>query len=673
MPTTMEPDHRDMVSHLHDKMGMKRRVRRREGTESKRVANAIHAIKGARTNDGPDQESRTASPIVTNSTSGSPSRRYKIEDESGDENDKYDNEAIYAPIEEDIVYEDVYIEEIDESGHDDEEPSDTEYEDVEELVEEVLEEEVHEDEDESEVSETEGNDETEFDFDEQEEMGPGSISILEEEVLEDGEDEKEVSETEVNDETEFEFDEQDEIGPGSISIDETETEAGLDVVEVLSREKTERWAVEEVVEEDYDEIDEEVLEEKGEAAEEWNIEEVLEEKGEAAEEWNIEEVLKEKGEAAEEWNIEEVLEEDAIDEIESEIEVDVIEESQIVETPAEVGANAAGDTAADDLNESCDRADVLEAISYILKQEKAVRKEILTQDQVQDIMNLPLAELLEVLEHFEVSDNSSTPIRWDLVMEKVEANQGTEDFDAYQGSEDKNEIKIGEDAEDIVTNTDETEIVGEENEIEIFEDEDEVEIFEDDDEVEIFEDDDEVEIFEEEDEGEIAEEEDEVEIVEEEDETEIVEEEDEIEIAEEDDEVDIVEAKDESDYGESEDESDCDESSDSSYDHLNSDVTGDDALEGQGYSLEAVSAGYMSSINNDLTEVSEGDGANIDDVVFSIDEPKLRELILADDRGEGDIKRRSSREPGEMRGEGDKTKQIRKKGSRGKPKNDFFI
>jgi hypothetical protein len=616
MPT-MEPDHRDIVSHLHDKMGMKRRVRRREGTESKRVANAVHAIIGARTNNGPDQESPTASPTVTNSASGRPTR-YKIEDESGDENDEYDNKAMYAPKEEDVVYEDVYIEEIDESGYDDEEPDDTEYEDVEE----VLEEEVFEDEDEREGSETEVNDDTEFEFDEQEETGPGSISILEEEVFEE-DDEKEASETEVNDETEFEFDELEEMGPGSISIDETETEAGLDAVEVIPREKAERWAVEEVVEEDYDEIDEEVLEEEEESAEEWNIEEVLEE--------------------------------DAIDEIENEIEEEVIEESPIIETPAEVGAKAAGDTAADDLNESCDRADVLEAISYILKQEKVVRKEILTQDQVQDIMNLPLAELLEVLEHFEVSDNSRTPIRWDLVMEKVEAKQGTEDFDEYQGSEIKDKRKIGEDEEDIVTKTDETEIVEEEDEIEIFEDEDEVEIFEDDDEVEIFEDDDEVEIFDEEDEAEIAEEEDETEIVEE-------------------DETEIVEAKGESDYGESKEESDVgDESSDSSYDHLDSDVTADDALAGQGYSLEAVSAGYMSSINNDLTEVSEGDVANLDEVVFSIDEPKLRELILAGDRGEGDSKRRSSREPGDARGEGDETKQIRKKGSRGKPRNDFFI
>jgi hypothetical protein len=243
MPT-MEPN-RDMVSHLHDKMGMKRRVRRREGTESKRVANAIHAIKGARTNDGPDRESPTASPPVTNSASGSPTR-YKIEDGSGDENDEYDNEAIFAPIEEDIVYEDVYIEEIDESGYDYEEPSNTEYEDVEELDEEVL----------------------------------------EEEVLED-EDENEVSETEINDETEFEFDEQEEMGVGSISIDETETEVGLDVVEVTSRENAERWAVEEVLEEAYDESDEEELE-----------------------------VLEEEGESADGWKIEEVLEEDAIDEIE---------------------------------------------------------------------------------------------------------------------------------------------------------------------------------------------------------------------------------------------------------------------------------------------------------------------------------------------------------------------
>jgi hypothetical protein len=58
---------------------------------------------------------------------------------------------------------------------------------------------------------------------------------------------------------------------------------------------------------------------------------------------------------------------------------EVIEESSIVETLAEVGAKSQ-DTVKWPMNESCDRADVLEAISYILKQKK-VRKEILTKDK----------------------------------------------------------------------------------------------------------------------------------------------------------------------------------------------------------------------------------------------------------------------------------------------------
>jgi hypothetical protein len=106
---------------------------------------------------------------------------------------------------------------------------------------------------------------------------------------------------------------------------------------------------------------------------------------------------------------------------------------------------------------------------------------------------------------------------------------------------------------------------------------------------------------------------------------------------------------------------------------LNSDVTGDDAFLGQGYSLEAVSAGYISSFNNDLTEVSQGDEANIDEVVFSIDEPKLRELILAGDGGEGESKRRSEIEPTEPRRKEMQRSKYEKKGSQGKPRNDFFI
>jgi hypothetical protein len=234
-----------MASSMHDKqMGFKRRVRRpREGAEFKRVANAIHRITAARTNNAPDQESlheteddsdsseigdhdyestagaefkrvanaihiisaaRTkdapdqTSPTETNSTSGSPTR-HKLEDDDSDsseggdndsttevENDEgilYGNEENYAPIkEEESVDADVYIDDIDETEFSEDANED--------LFEEICKEE-----DESEVSETEAYDETEIKFDEQEE----------------------------------------EVEVGSVSIDETESEAGLDVLEVVSR------------------------------------------------------------------------------------------------------------------------------------------------------------------------------------------------------------------------------------------------------------------------------------------------------------------------------------------------------------------------------------------------------------------------------------------------------
>jgi hypothetical protein len=237
-----------MASSMHDKMGFKRGLRRREGAEFKRVADAIHRITAARTHDAPDKESphnveddsdssesgdapesvagaelkRVANAIhtitaartkdasdqtsltLTNSTSGGPTR-HKIEDDYGDsseggdndsttevENDDgifYGNEENYAPRKEESVGADVYIDDIDESEFSEDVEEDF-FEDVKEAFRE--------------------------------------------------EDESEVSETEAYDETEFKFDEQEEVGVGSVSIDETESEAGLDVLEVVSRERR-KW------------------------------------------------------------------------------------------------------------------------------------------------------------------------------------------------------------------------------------------------------------------------------------------------------------------------------------------------------------------------------------------------------------------------------------------------
>lgn len=121
------------ASFLQGKMGgeFNRRVRRRQGTESKRVADAIHAITAARSSkDVSDQESSTASPTLTKS----------IEDDSDSsesviENDDcilYNNEVMYTTIKENAVCADVYIDDIDE----------TETEDDEELFEEEVFEEV---------------------------------------------------------------------------------------------------------------------------------------------------------------------------------------------------------------------------------------------------------------------------------------------------------------------------------------------------------------------------------------------------------------------------------------------------------------------------------------------------------------------------------------------------
>jgi hypothetical protein len=206
---------RDMASYMHDKMGFKRRTRRRPGSESKRAADAIHAITAARTNDASDQAgpktSTTGLKIEDNSDSSESGDYDSATEVENDEGIFYDNEETYVPVEEEIVNEDVYIDEIDETEYEDE----AEYE-----------------------NETEHEDETEYEDEE--------------------EDESEESETEYNDETEFDFKEQEEMGAGSISIDETETEAGLDVVEVISTKKVTRLDIEEI-EETENEIDEVVV------------------------------------------------------------------------------------------------------------------------------------------------------------------------------------------------------------------------------------------------------------------------------------------------------------------------------------------------------------------------------------------------------------------------------
>jgi hypothetical protein len=684
------------MSHLYGSMGFKRR--RAAGEETKRVNDAIGAITAARSKDtdaggschsvssDSDQRSPSTSPTLTHSTSGSPAR-CQVEsgetacqkmggkgndngellvvvdadssEDSGDnyvgsmtdckseEGSYYDEISVYesayeeeSVYEEEIVDDSVYIEEIDV----------TEYEDFEEEVVEDLED----------IEEAYDDETIVEDGDEEEYNEVGSISIDESETeTETGGGVIKVVEMVPIRETPARARYDNMLGVGSENDDEEELlleetaiyGAGEKTFKVAPKYETETEALR-------DELEEfEISETKTRAREvprkiPPRVEKPSKTRAQALEEnaVSVADLMEEAGlneGLGESDNREDVLEAISF----------ILKQEQAVRkeilTALEENAVPVADTETEDggLDESCDREDVLEAISYILKQEQAVRKEILTEEQVQDLMNLPLPELLEVLEHFEVSDNSNTPIRWDLVMEKIDAYDDKEidPYDVKQElfqvetkvhepeildtcyeDEDESEANEGEDETEYAEDEDETEVVPDETEVvldetEVFLDEtevflDETEVVLDETEVNEYE----TEVNEYETDETVVEEEDETEFVEEEDETEVVDDEEVVEEEtdeNEDDQESETESEDESDEDGGEDgeldlSSSCSGSSSGGSSRFDlSDANLTDAFSGPGFYLNTDGGGGSSGSDTDLTE--EG----------GVAEPKKRESV----------------------------------------------
>jgi hypothetical protein len=79
------------------------------------------------------------------------------------------------------------------------------------------------------------------------------------------------------------------------------------------------------------------------------------------------------------------------------------------------------DEPAEDEESVPDAEDVLEALKYILRQEKPVENGLITAEQEAQMLGLPLSEMVDIMKHFELCDNENAPIRWDLVCLMIHA------------------------------------------------------------------------------------------------------------------------------------------------------------------------------------------------------------------------------------------------------------
>jgi len=95
-----------------------------------------------------------------------------------------------------------------------------------------------------------------------------------------------------------------------------------------------------------------------------------------------------------------------------------------------------------------ERDDVLEAINYIMTQEQVIKYGLVSQDQADEMNELPLTELMEIMNHFEACDNTNSPIRWDLVLAltnpKYAADVEVDDASEDELDEDEKADKVAE-------------------------------------------------------------------------------------------------------------------------------------------------------------------------------------------------------------------------------------
>ena len=73
----------------------------------------------------------------------------------------------------------------------------------------------------------------------------------------------------------------------------------------------------------------------------------------------------------------------------------------------------------DDDDDGASAEELTEAIEYVLRQERAVSKFILTESQAAKMAHLPIPVMKIIVDHLEICDNESTPIDWDFLLKIV--------------------------------------------------------------------------------------------------------------------------------------------------------------------------------------------------------------------------------------------------------------
>ena len=77
-----------------------------------------------------------------------------------------------------------------------------------------------------------------------------------------------------------------------------------------------------------------------------------------------------------------------------------------------------------------------EAIDYILRQERAVARMILTEEQADKMLHLPPKVMKIIVDHMEVCDNANSPIDWDFLLKIVTPFCGPDNDDSSGDDED---------------------------------------------------------------------------------------------------------------------------------------------------------------------------------------------------------------------------------------------
>ncbi len=72
-----------------------------------------------------------------------------------------------------------------------------------------------------------------------------------------------------------------------------------------------------------------------------------------------------------------------------------------------------------DDNDGASAEELTEAIEYVLRQERAVSKFILTDEQAQKMAHLPIPVMKIIVDHLEICDNEAQPIDWDFLLKIV--------------------------------------------------------------------------------------------------------------------------------------------------------------------------------------------------------------------------------------------------------------